>query len=67
MKRVETYEALAGELNRRHETTIYTRHRIREWFRARKIPGQKIGHRTVIFDVERVEAALERFLQKAVA
>jgi hypothetical protein len=66
VKKVGTFEGLAVELNRRGQTDIFTRDRIREWWRARKIPGQKIGYRTVIFDVDQVETALNRFTQKAV-
>jgi hypothetical protein len=34
--------------------------------RLRKIPHLRIGHRTVLFDVEKVKAALARFEVKAV-
>ena len=33
----------------------------RSWVEAKKIPYLKLGHRTLLFDPEKVEKALERF------
>jgi hypothetical protein len=40
---------------------------IRTFYQTGKIPYIKVGHRTVLFDPEKVMAALERFEIKAVA
>jgi hypothetical protein len=40
---------------------------LRTLFHQKKIPGLRLGHRTVIFDPAKVQAALDRFEQKAVA
>jgi hypothetical protein len=34
---------------------------LRSFVAARKIPCLKVGHRTMLFDIEKVEKALERF------
>ena len=38
----------------------------RTWMYQRKIPFIKIGHRTVLFEVEKVRAAMANFEVKAV-
>lgn len=40
---------------------------LRGLWAARKIPGIKAGHRTLLFQLEKVERALERLEVKAVA
>ena len=40
---------------------------LRTLFHQKKIPGLRLGHRTVIFDPTKVQAALDRFEQKAIA
>ena len=47
-----------GGLSRYSGIAIRT---LRSLMAARKIPFLKIGHRTVFFDVERVDRALQRF------
>lgn len=39
---------------------------IRTLARRRAIPSLRLGHRTVLFDVEKVKAALTKFERKAV-
>jgi predicted site-specific integrase-resolvase len=34
---------------------------LRTWFQARKIPYLRLGHRTLLFDPEKVRAALNKF------
>jgi hypothetical protein len=43
-----------------------TERQIRTLYQTGKIPYMKVGHRTVLFDPEKVMAALERFEIKAV-
>ncbi len=40
---------------------------LRSLFHAKKIGGYKLGHRTLVFDPEKVRAALDKFEVKAVA
>jgi hypothetical protein len=40
---------------------------LRTLFHQKKIPGLRLGHRTVIFDPVKVQAALDKFEVKAVA
>ena len=40
--------------------------RLRTFIAARKIPYLKIGHRTMLFDLEKVDKALARFEVPAV-
>ena len=40
---------------------------LRSLMHDRKIPFIRVGHRTTLFDVEKVRAALEKFEVKAVA
>jgi hypothetical protein len=40
---------------------------LRTLMAGRKIPFLKIGHRTILFDPEKVDQALQRFEVKAVA
>ena len=40
---------------------------IRTWMSERKIPFIKTGHRTCLFDIDKVRAALEKFEVKAVS
>ena len=40
---------------------------IQTWIHSGKIPFLKIGHRTVLFDEEKVRAALERFEVRSVS
>lgn len=39
---------------------------IRTWVQRRKIPYLRVGHRTLLFDPEKVRAALEKFEVHAV-
>ena len=39
---------------------------IRTWVHGRKIPFMRIGHRTLLFDTDKVRAALEKFEVKEV-
>ena len=39
---------------------------LRSLYHAVKIPGYKLGHRTLMFDPEKVRAALNKFEVKAV-
>jgi hypothetical protein len=34
---------------------------LRTWVHARKIPFIKVGHRTMLFDPQKVRAALQKF------
>jgi excisionase family DNA binding protein len=40
---------------------------LRSLFHAKKIGGYKLGHRTLLFDAEKVRAALDKYEVKAVA
>jgi hypothetical protein len=40
---------------------------LRTFVAARKIPCLKLGHRTMLFDIEKVEKALERFEVPAIS
>lgn len=40
---------------------------LRTWVQGRKIPFLRLGHRTLLFDPEKVREALDKFEVKAVA